>query len=263
MKKRGKAQITLFMIIGVVILLSVLFAVYIYQQSVTVPIERAVIVPEEVQQIYDYVATCADQIGKDGLILLGTQGGYIDIPKIIDKNPNAYINADPAGIAKTPMWYYEGEDRTPSLEDIQTRLALYIKQNLPACVDDFEAFKDRYDITPVSDIVPIVTFTDREVIIETKWELDVKVQERIVKLTEFLSSFQVNFKSMYDLATKTMEKENEIGWFENLTIDLMSTNPRIPVSGMEFSCGTKKMAHTRSQKRSTKHVILQSPICKN
>src|SRR5574341_2475565 len=99
MSKRG--QITIFIIIGIVLLLSVGVALYFYQARVTEPIKRLVAVPEEVQQIYDYVATCANQIGKDGLLIMGTQGGYINIPPIIDRNPNAYVAADPAGISKT------------------------------------------------------------------------------------------------------------------------------------------------------------------
>jgi len=238
MKKR--AQITVFIIIGLILLLSIGVGIYFYQQRVAAPIKRVVAVPEEVQQIYDYVATCIDQIGEDGLILMGTQGGYIELPAIIDRTRNAYVSADPLGVVKTPMWYYEGEDRTPSLEYMQRSLAVYVKENLPDCVDNFESFKEVFDITPVSDILPVITFTDSEVIIEVKWALDVETQDKLMQLTEFISVFPVRLKPMWELATKVMEKENEIGWFENLTIDLMSANPDIPVSGMEFYCGTRK-----------------------
>ena len=238
MKKRG--QITIFIIIGIVLLLSAALVTYFYQKRVAAPIKRIVSVPEEVQQIYDYVASCTDQIGKDGLIIMGIQGGYINLPPIIDRNPNAHVNADPAGFAKTPMWYFEGEDRTPTLEFMQRELALYVKQNLPDCVKNFQAFKDRFDITPTGELIPIVTFTDNEVIIEVKWPLDIKVQERLIQMPGFVSTFPLQYKNMWELATKTLEKENKDGWFENLTIDFMSTNPRIPLSGMEFSCGTKK-----------------------
>ena len=252
MKKRG--QITIFIIIGIVLLLSVAVALYFYQTRVTAPIKRVVAVPEEVQQIYDYVATCANQIGKDGLLIMGTQGGYINIPPIIDRNPNAYVAADPAGISKTPMWYYEGEDRTPSLEFMQRELALYVKQNMPDCVANFEAFKERFDVTPKSDLVPVVTFTDSEVIIEIKWQLDIKIQERLVQLTEFVVSFPLKLRLMHELAKQTMEMENKEGWFENLTIDLMSTDTKIPLSGMEFSCGTKKW-HIQNIKKELQNLL--------
>ncbi|MEM3154314.1 MAG: hypothetical protein QW165_01970 [Candidatus Woesearchaeota archaeon] len=252
MKKRG--QITIFIIIGIILVLSIAIGIYFYQQRVTAPIKRIVAVPEEVQQIYDYVATCTEQIAKDGLILQGAQGGYINIPPIIDKNPNAFIPADPAGIAKTPLWYYEGEDRTPTLEFMQRELAVHVKQNLPACTGNFEAFKERFTITPKSDILPVITYTEEEVIVEVKWQLEVTVQNRLMQLNEFIVSFPLKLKAMHELARQTMETENRQGWFENLTIDLMTANEKIPFSGMEISCATKKW-HIQDIKKQLQKIL--------
>lgn len=252
MKKRG--QITVFIIVGILLLLSVATVIYIYQQRVTAPVKRVVTVPEEVQSIYDYVATCIDQTGKDGLVLMGTQGGFLDIPPVIAQNPNAHVKGDSLGITKIPFWYYEGEDRTPQLENMQRELEVYVKQNLQDCVGDFEPFLERYTITPTKEMIPVITFADNEVIIEVKWALDVTVQNRVIKLEDFISSFSLRFKEMYELAVKTMETENKQGWFENLTIDLMSANTRIPLTGMEFSCGTKKW-HMQTVKTELQNTI--------
>ncbi len=235
-----RGQITLFIIIGIVLLISVATIIYFYQQRVTEPIKRTIAVPEEVQAIYDYVATCTDQIGKEGLILMGTQGGFITLPPAIANNPNAHIKADPLGVAKTPYWYYEGEDRTPTLANMQRELELHIKNNLENCVDNFQAFQEFYTITPTSPMVPVVTLTDTEVIIQVKWPLEIRTQDKVTQLTEFISSFPVKLKPMYEMADKVMKLENREGWFENLTIDLMSANPEIPLSGMEFKCGARR-----------------------
>jgi len=251
-KKKG--QITIFIIIGIILLLSIGVGLYFYQKRVTAPIRSIVAVPEDVQQIYDYVATCTSQIAKDGLILQGTQGGYIDVPPIIQKNPNAFIAADPAGIAKTPLWYYEGEDRTPTLEFQQRELAVYVKQNLPACVGNFMSFKDRFEIIPKSDIIPVITYTEEEVIVEIKWQLDIRVQGRPTQLDAFVVSFPLKYKAMYELAKQTMETENKEGWFENLTIDLMTANSKIPFSGMELSCGTKTW-HIQEVKKQVQRML--------
>ncbi len=249
-----KGQITVFIIIGIILLLSAAIAIYFYQQKATESIKRVVAVPQEVQKVYDYVATCVDQIAKDGLIIMGTQGGYITIPTAIEKNPNSYISGDPAGISKIPMWYYEGEERTPTLEYMQRDLALYVKQNLPDCVGNFTSFQPQYEITPTSEILPVITFTDSEVIVEVKWQLDIKALDKVIKLTEFVSTFPLQLKNIWELASKTMEVENKQGWFENLTIDLMSSNEKIPMSGTEFSCGTKKW-HLNSVKTEIQNML--------
>lgn len=238
MRKRG--QITIFIIIGLIILLSAAVVMYFYQQRVTAPIKKTVAVPEDVKQIYDYVTECTSQISKEGLIMMGTQGGFIEVPQIIARNYNAHIPGDPAGFTKTPLWYYEGEDRTPSLEYMQKTLAQHVKNNLPECINNFEAFKQRYKVTQKSEILPVVSFTDEETIILLKWSLEIETPDRTTDLTEFVTSHAVKIKKMYELAKKTMEEENKQAWFENLTIDLMASNPEIPIAGMEFYCGTKK-----------------------
>lgn len=254
MKKRVKGQITVFIIIGIILLLSAATIIYFTQQRAKAPIERVVSVPEEVQKVYDYVITCVEQAGKEGLITMGAQGGYLTLPEVISRNPNAHLEADPLGVRKIPYWYYEGEDRTPSLENMQRDLALHIKQRLPECVGTFEAFKEQYDINPQSDILPVVTFTDEDVVIELKWLLDIAIKDRVVQLTDYVTSFPLHLKDMYDLATNIMESENKGGFMENLTIDLMVANPDIPLSGMEFSCGTKKW-HLNTVKRELQRTL--------
>jgi len=240
MIQKRKGQLTVFIILGIILLLSIATVIYFTQQRTTAPIERTITVPEEVEQVYDYVATCVEQIGKNGLITLGTQAGYISVPPVIANNPNAHVNADPLGVRITPYWYYEGEDRTPTLENMQRDLALYVKNELPGCVGTFASFEDQFDITPMSDILPVVTFTEQEVIIEVSWRLDIATQDRVIQLTDFIYSTPLRIKQMHELARKTMETENKEGWLENLTVDLIVANPNIPVSGLEFSCAVKR-----------------------
>lgn len=236
--KRG--QLTIFIILGLVLLLSIGLVIYFTTKKAVAPIEKKVAVPEDIRQVYDYVETCVSQITKDGIILLGAQGGYISLPPIIDRTPTSYIPNDPGGVSKTPLWYYEGEDRTPSLNFMQRELAIYLKQNIADCTGNFEAFATRFDIRPSPEILPVVAIADEEVIVELKWPIDVNVAGKALKLETFVTSFPVRLKQMWELADKTMQYENQNEWFENLTVDLMSANPDVPMSGMEFRCGMRK-----------------------
>ncbi len=239
MKRGRKAQVTVFIIIGILILLTAAILVYFYKTKAAAPVKRLVIVPEEARQVYDYVTSCLQQVGKDGLLLLGTQGGYIEIPPRIGKNKNAYLPVDREGIAKIPYWYYEREDRTPTLKFIQKELSRYITLGVKECVN-LEAFSDRQAVKPLGEIVPIITMSDDKVITELKWPLEINTNGRITRIEDFVISHTVKLKEMWELAARTMEKENKDGWFENLTIDFLSMNSRIPMDGMEFSCGVKK-----------------------
>ena len=236
MEAGRKAQVTVFIIIGLVLVLGV--GIIIFTQKQSAPSPRAV--PSNVQPVNDFVIGCIDQVGKDALTILGAQGGYIKLPSVIERNPNAHVRQDPQGLVKTPFWYYEGEDRTPSLEFMEREVASYIKENLPACIDNFQAFEKQASVREKGALVPVVTIAEKQVIMTLRWPIEVNKGGQVVPFVEFTQAFPVRLKEMWELASLTIKKENELGWFENLTVDLMSANTNIPLSGMEFSCGAKK-----------------------
>ena len=235
-----RGQITVFIIIGLVLILSVAIVTYLFQSRAVAPIEREVVVPEDVQQVYDYVSTCVSQLGKEGLSLMGLQGGFITIPPSIERNPNSYVSADGVGIFKTPLWYYEGEDRTPPIDYLQRELELHIKNNLPDCVDGFSAFEGLFTIRELGQTRPVVTLADEQVIIDLTWPLEISTQNKRIEWDKFVVRYPVKLKQMWELADRTLKAENQFSWFENLTMDLMASNADIPLSGMEVFCGTKK-----------------------
>lgn len=236
----NRAQLTIFIILGLIILLSIGLVIYFTSREARAPLERAITVPEDVQQIYDAVVTCTRDLTREGLEILGQQSGYIEIPQIIARTPSSYVALDEFGTLKTPYWYFEGEDRTPSLETITRELQHHIKNNLAECVDEFRAFAPVFEVTPTGNILPVISITDDRVIVNVNWPLDIQTTERRTQMTDFVTSHTVRLKPIHELASAIMKAENEQEWFENLTLDLMSANSRIPLSGMEFSCGTKK-----------------------
>lgn len=235
--KRG--QLTVFIIIGLLILISIATIIYFTQVRTIAPLQRVVAVPEDIQPVYDHIAQCLNDISKQGLERLGTQGGYINMPPYIANNPNAHIKNDALGVSQTALWYYEGEDRTPTIEFMQKELQDYIKSELPACVN-FLAFADKYEVQVASPLTSIVTFTDNQVIAEARWLLNIRVGEKIIQHEEYVAQHNLAFAPIVRLATETMKYENENEWFEDLTIQLLTSNPEIPFDGLEFFCGTKK-----------------------
>ncbi|RMD57751.1 hypothetical protein D6825_03080 [Candidatus Woesearchaeota archaeon] len=254
----GKGQITLFIIIGLIIIIGAAIFLYLTREAELAPIQREISVPEGGQEVYDYVKGCLEQTGREGLFILGQQGGYINIPPIIERNPNSFLPEDPAGIIKVPFWYYEGEDRTPQMEFMERELANYIKENIGECINNFEAFANKASIIPKDKMIPIVSITDNQVLTTLSWPLEITTANRIVKLDEFLADHPVRLKLLYNSAAKLMEYENSQAWFENLTIDLMSANENIPVSGLEFECGTKKwfLPSIKKELQSTLHYVM-------
>jgi len=253
MVKRGdRGQLTVFIILGILLLLSIAIVIYFTSQQARAPIKRVSSVPEFVQPVYDYVESCLEDVSRDGVALLGAQGGYINVPGIIANTPSAYVPNDPRGISKTPLWYFEGEDRTPSIEFMQAELARYVRSRLPECTRGFDSF-ERFEIEQ-GEIIPRVLMTSNDVVVELNWPLRVSSIDRQTDISEFVVSHPVRLKQLWLLAESIMRKENADAWFENLTIDFLAADSDIPLNGMLFECGFKKW-HVRDLKERFRRVL--------
>lgn len=229
-----RGQITVFIILGIVLLLGVATVVYFTSQQVV--FREGVVIDKEAQPVYDYVASCLASIAEEGIVLQGMQGGYLSLPSSIERAPASYVPMDNRGIVKVPLWVFERENRVPSLAQMETELGAYVRDNLDACLNKFSAFT--YPV--VSNTTPRVSATiGDQVVIRAAYPVEIRRPERTVIVNEFVSTVDVRFKEAYDLAVKTIEKENEGAWFENLTIDLMAGHPDVPFDSLEFDCAPR------------------------
>jgi len=240
MKKRG--QVTLFIILGIVLLLLISIILFLYQSQRTRP---EVIEPEFIP-IKNYVEECIGVVTEEALDLLGTQGGYVEIPREIELDPNSYISFG-NGIVKVPFWYYLGTDRMPFLykdegsPSIQGQLENYITENIEICLDDFSVFEEQFTIKPSRRVSSEVEIGDESIIVGVEYPVKIKasVENKVGYVTKYQKIIPVQLKQMYELAKNIMEEENDKMYFENMTLDLMSMMPSIPFSGLEFHCGKK------------------------
>ena len=166
-----KAQVTIFAIIGVIVLIT--GSLFFYSQT---QIEKQIIpdaylkekIPAEFDAIKKYVDDCIYKVSVDGLELAGQHGGYISMVdpeistasfKIIPEatESDAVIFSDGSNLAIPYWWYLQsvndctGECRygskRPELRDsensIEKQLERYVKKNLKNCINNFEDFKEQ------------------------------------------------------------------------------------------------------------------------
>ena len=127
MKKRG--QITPFIILGLVFLM--FFLIILFTKSYRIE-KIGAISSDELNPIKYYVDLCAKSSASDALYILGVQGGYTAPPKLYFQS--AY--------AKIAYWYYEGQDTSPTIEEMEQELSAYVDKALPECIESLAAFSD-------------------------------------------------------------------------------------------------------------------------
>ena len=237
LKKRGrKAQITLFIILGIIILFAVGFTLLLTQRPGIIKI-----IPKEEIPVETFTRECVEDVGKLAIQILASQGGYIEIPDDIRLNPRAHLALVPFGEPKIPYWYYREQNRVPTIEFMQDQISNYVEANINTCLNDFESFQQQYEITAPANISTRTTIGDQTVLIALNYPVDLKerVGVEIFKLGAVSGEIPVRLGRMHALAKDIMRGENRDVYFENQTMNLMALNPDIPFSGLLLDCRPK------------------------
>lgn len=135
MEKRffsSKGQVALFVIIGIVLVVTIGLIIYFYSSSLDNPTEKQVSketdLDDATRNVKAVVESCLSEVGKDGVILMSNSGLYI--------NPKEYLNYFDYQVA---YLYDRGSNRVPTIEIMEKQLDDYVNANIETCiVTDYE-----------------------------------------------------------------------------------------------------------------------------
>lgn len=239
--KSKRGQITVFIILGIIILFG--SAAYFYVKQKTTMFEPNTIETRKTTALSPYVEGCIKLKTKEALDIIGVTGGYIEYPFDIRNDPASYLKIAPIDEARMPYWWYAGENRIPPLEFIQAEVEKYLINRIDECINNFSAIKG-YDVTKTGDIDAKVAFTLKGVDVEMRYPLRaVKVPEQnefSLNDYDFFVRVPIRFKEIYDLSKSIMEDENQNYFMEKFTMDLISLNDNgnektsTPLMNMDF-----------------------------
>ena len=264
-KKRGgkKAQLTLFVILGLVII--ILFAI-IYFGFIRKPVEKEEFireaVPEEFKPVQGYVELCIHRIGVEAIKRMGAHGGYIDpldpelalIPLSFDSStPTESDLVSLTGEEEGAVPYYlhvPGRSNrlnyglgsfAPTIESMEYQLSVFISRNLPACVGDFEELEERgFRVSADNDNISTGSFIrDDKIEIFVNYNLDVSKKDVKTKITRFKNIIRFPYKKYYDLAINFMVAELVTQFLEHFTKMMISYH-----SGVDFTMLPPPLART-------------------
>ena len=241
-QKRGagkKGQLTVFIILGILLLIAVGLVTYLQLRQAQTPDVPEILVPKDIKPVYDAIASCVEESATRAVQLVGLQGGFVEVPAEISTNPNAYLQVDDQGLFKIPLWYYEGKDRTPGIELIQTQISRYVLEHLRSCLQNFDEFVD-YKIEEQGNITVKTILAEENVIVRLTWPLTITHADKVLSQEDYVASVPVRLRKIWQLASATMQFENANRWFENLTIDLYAADTHVPTDGMTVDCQQKK-----------------------
>jgi len=271
MNKKGQA--TIFAIIGIIVLLGGGLFMYSQTQAAKQLIPDVYIkggqVPIEFSVIKVYVDDCIYQTSVEGLKLAGQHGGHISLVdpeintasfKIVPEatESDAVIFSSGSNLAIPYWWYLQSANncigkcnygsKRPELREsensVEKQLEKYVKKNLRACLNNFEAFTGQgFGIEELGDIEADVVIAERDVIVLVDYPIEASKESK-AKITKHYAVVPINLERIYNLATKVTNLEQEHRFLENAVINLIASFASVdkerlpPVTDMRFSYGS-------------------------
>ena len=271
--RNKKSQMTIFMVIGLVILIG--GAIFFYStQKVAQPLEPEIKIvkeqaPVEFDPIRNYANDCAYSVGVEGLKIIGKQGGYISFtdkslsqePFAITQNPtesDAVFFAKESDL-KTAYWWYlkstnncKGDckfaSKRPELRQsensIEKQLERYINSKFRECINNFNTFTEQgFRITEDGKLKTDVTISSDDVLVLVEYPLNMERQDVKTKLSQFFVRIPINLDKIYDLATKITNLEIKHRYMEKHILNLLAAfsgaakEKLPPMSEMQFKFG--------------------------
>ncbi len=233
-----KAQVTIFIILGIVLLLAVVL-VFTLKEEITKFKPEELITPTK-GKVENFIITCMDKVGEEALFKVGLQAGYIEVPEEIVKDASMNLKVSPMNVV--PYWAEGPNTHIPSLEEIKIRIDKYLEENVRNCLFEMQAFQSTYNLIEKTQPLADTKIGENGVIFNLKWNVEIrdKSGEVITEVINHVSESRIKLKQVYEMARRVVEKEMEVLKFEDITQDLISLeHPDLPVSGIELKC-TKK-----------------------
>jgi hypothetical protein len=248
MKKRG--QITVFIIIGLIILLVIGTFLYLSRKEITRPFEAArpsvAELPQQVQPLRDLVESCIRRLSTDGLRRIGDTGGYIDSKHLsynaMQPTEGEAIQFSPDAGPNVAYWWHLksrntclGEEcdfgserpglyRSDGGINIEGQLDAYVTSNLRDCLGNFDEYRQRgCTVQELGEPKVTANVAVEDVFFVGKYQLRAVCEEQTYDLEDYYVSIELNMKEIYELGTELANFQLQQRFLEQVTKNLIST----------------------------------------
>lgn len=238
--KSKSGQIAIFFIIGIAILILGSLVTYVMMDAQTEDVDDAII--NSVTSINDdrlvknFITSCLESVGKDGIKQLSQNGGYLDPTSEFSFSVKPYKSEYVVrGPYRIPYWYHYSDNKNtfgmniPPLKredgdgSIEVQLDKYIQNNIWNCFEEFAIFSNRFKVS-ASEISVKTTITSESAVFEMN--LPIRLSNfndaSSSTMSEFFSVVPVNLQKLYNLANDIAITQFLIGFLERPIMELIA-----------------------------------------
>lgn len=254
--KSKKAQVTLFVIIGLVLLVVafIFFAIHTPTSQEEQLLKSVKDVDATIKPVQIYVESCLQSVSLESLKILGEHGGYIDPVGVNSQKAFSYDQANPVDsdgvfFAETndyfiPYWFHskskaESPDldpvvAMPTIEEMQLDHQNYVKRNLYECINDFKSFSFKEADIKIIDEVPEITilYTENNVVAKAEFITKINLEGQEKTIEAYITTVPIPIKKYYDLASRMTYSEATDQYLEKVTLSLIGRYSRASLDAL-------------------------------
>jgi hypothetical protein len=231
LKMRG--QISLFVIIGILIVVAV---------GLTVYLTRPFSLSPQLTPAESRISECITNAVNDGASLAGEQAGYIELPQFEAGNDYSSSGSQLNFFGSVmPYWLYKSgnglyKEQVPSIQMIGKSLESYVNQQMLEC--DFSSLEEQNYIIEKADAVKTtITINDNEILAKVDWPITVTFEDTKQRIASHDVSVKNNLGSSYKTARKIYESEKSKLFLEEYARDVIVLYA--PGTDVELGCAPK------------------------
>ena len=236
--KTKRGQVTLFIILGIVIVMAIIG--YFIIRNINPSSDLG-----NFQPAYNYYLDCMQVRTETGIKLLGQSGGYIYTEELPFESGSAYAPTSSQlsmGGTGVPYWSYVSgnnvlKEQKPTLDSMQEQLSRYVSEGINDC--NFDEFNN--DGVFVSIYAGDVDVIINENIVDVSMNNPVYFYSEEENNSAVANNHAFSVKSklgkFYNIASSVFSAEDEQTFLEDYGLDVMRLYA--PVTGVELTCAPK------------------------
>lgn len=222
-----KAQITLFILMGVVILVAVGFVFYLNSLETRKDVEEPIEIPDEILPLKTFVDACIKKSVKESIYSISEGGWYYFsedflLLDILYGNSSSEVPPSPEDYLSTyagdiPYHYNKGVSKIPSKEEVEHQFSEYIKDSLFFCTD-FSMFEEIGYLIEKKDISVKSELSNNKLFVNVNYPLKIIKDEKITEINEFIYSHEYNYDKIDDSVQQLVNAVVEEPYYLDLTL---------------------------------------------
>jgi len=196
-----KGQVTIFIIIGIIILLTFSLLFYLEYKSTErgdMNLRKIFSFGLDTIPIKNYVEDCLQVTTNDAINYVGKHGGYYDLENVISTESAIY---------HTAYYFFLEQNLMPNKKDMQNEISDYIDDNLFFCLQNFAVFDEQGFDIEMREIKSSVVLSDDNLRVSLNLPISIERESQKSELDKFMVNVDTKLGRMWDSAFILTEKQ--------------------------------------------------------